>query len=89
MLHYYKPNLKIATIYGEITVDENGKVSGLTKTQEKDFKDILGYTYTEDKKPQAKKEEPKEENKEEVKTEPKKKTTRRTTRKTTTKKDEE
>ncbi|AAX92424.1 DNA topoisomerase I [Staphylococcus phage Twort] len=89
MLHYHKPNLTIATIHGEITVDENGKVSGLTKTQEKDFKDVVGYTYAEDKKPQPKKEEPKEENKEEVKTEPKKKTTRKTTRKTTTKKDEE
>lgn len=84
MLYFHRPNIKIATVHGELEVDENGKVTGLTKAQEKEFKDIVGYTYEEEKattKKTTKKEEDKQEDVEE-----KKPTTRKTTRKTTTRK---
>ena len=83
MLKYKKSNIKMATVYGNLTIDAEGKVQGLTETQEKEFSNLEGFTFEEDKKPQPKK-NPKVEQKEQ---EPKK-TTRKTTRKTSTKKDE-
>lgn len=79
MLYFHRPNIKIATVHGELEVDENGKVTGLTKAQEKEFKDIVGYTYEEEKTTTNKSTK-----KEDV--EEKKPTTRKTTRKTTTRK---
>lgn len=87
MLYFKKfANKKVATVHGEIEIDEEGKVKGLTAEQEKEFADTPGFEYEEKKQP-AKKQEPKEE---ESKPAPKKTTARKTTtRKTTTKKDEE
>lgn len=92
MLKYNKSKTnKMATIYGNLTIKEDGTVEGLTAEQEKEFANIPGFEYTEDKKPAPKK-ETKQEDKEENKQEPKKTTStakKTTARKTTTKKTEE
>ncbi|QLF86816.1 hypothetical protein BESEP9_00018 [Staphylococcus phage vB_SepM_BE09] len=91
MLNYTKTNIEMATPYGKVTIDDKGKVNGLTKEQEKEFANLNGFTYTEDKKSQPKK-ETKEETKEESKkedTKPKTTTRKTSTRKTTTKKSED
>lgn len=76
-------NIKMATIHGEVEVDSEGLVKGLTDEQEKTFKDIPGFEYEEaQKKAPVSKEEPK-------KVEPKKEVAKKTTRRTTTKKTEE
>lgn len=86
MLNYTKTNIEMATPYGKVTIDDKGKVNGLTKEQEKEFANLNGFTYTEDKKSQPKKETKEESKKEDTKL---KTTTRKTsTRKTTTKKSE-
>lgn len=87
MLNYTKTNIEMATPYGKVTIDDKGKVNGLTKEQEKEFANLNGFTYTEDKKSQPKK-ETKEETKEED-TKPKTTTRKTSTRKTTTKKSED
>lgn len=87
MLYYKKlTGKKMATIYGTVEIDKDGVVKGLTKEQEKEFANVPGFEFKEEKKTTRKqsastsKEEPKEEEK---------KTTRKTTaRKTTAKKDE-
>lgn len=71
-------NIKMATIHGEVEVDSEGLVKGLTEEQEKTFKDIPGFEYEEtQKKATVSKEEPKKE------------VAKKTTRRTTTKKTEE
>lgn len=79
MLNYTKTNIEMATPYGKVTIDDKGKVNGLTKEQEKEFANLNGFTYTEDKKSQPKKED----------TKPKTTTRKTSTRKTTTKKSED
>lgn len=86
MLNYTKTNIEMATPYGKVTIDEKGKVNGLTKEQEKEFANLNGFTYTEDKKAQPKKETKEESKKEDTK--PKTTTRKTSTRKTTTKKSE-
>lgn len=76
MLKYYKDVKNMATPFGNVEI-KDGIVKGLTKTQEKEFANLPGFEYTEDKQ-ETKKEEPK-------KTTPKK----TTTRKTSTKKQED
>ncbi|AGR48140.1 hypothetical protein BE25_0090 [Staphylococcus phage vB_SepM_BE25] len=86
MLNYTKTNIEMATPYGKVTIDDKGKVNGLTKEQEKEFANLNGFTYTEDKKSQPKKETKEESKKEDTK--PKTTTRKTSTRKTTTKKSE-
>ena len=86
MLNYTKTNIEMATPYGKVTIDDKGKVNGLTKKQEKEFANLNGFTYTEDKKSQPKKETKEESKKEDTK--PKTTTRKTSTRKTTTKKSE-
>lgn len=86
MLNYTKTNTEMATPYGKVTIDDKGKVNGLTKEQEKEFANLNGFTYTEDKKSQPKKETKEESKKEDTK--PKTTTRKTSTRKTTTKKSE-
>ncbi|ARM69153.1 hypothetical protein [Staphylococcus phage Stab22] len=88
MLYYKKLiDKKMATVYGTVEIDKDGVVKGLTKEQEKEFANVPGFEFKEEKKTTRKqsastsKEEPKEEEK--------KTSTRKTTaRKTTAKKDE-
>ncbi|AJA42187.1 hypothetical protein [Staphylococcus phage vB_SepM_ phiIPLA-C1C] len=87
MLNYTKTNIEMATPYGKVTIDDKGKVNGLTKEQEKEFANLNGFTYTEDKKSQPKKETKEESKKEDTK--PKTTTRKTSTRKTTTKKSED
>ena len=87
MLNYTKNNIEMATPYGKVTIDDKGKVNGLTKEQEKEFANLNGFTYTEDKKSQPKKETKEESKKEDTK--PKTTTRKTSTRKTTTKKSED
>lgn len=87
MLNYTKTNIEMATPYGKVTIDDKGKVNGLTKEQEKEFANLKGFTYTEDKKSQPKKETKEESKKEDTK--PKTTTRKTSTRKTTTKKSED
>lgn len=87
MLNYTKTNIEMATPYGKVTIDDKGKVNGLTKEQEKEFSNLNGFTYTEDKKSQPKKETKEESKKEDTK--PKTTTRKTSTRKTTTKKSED
>lgn len=86
MLNYTKTSIEMATPYGKVTIDDKGKVNGLTKEQEKEFANLNGFTYTEDKKSQPKKETKEESKKEDTK--PKTTTRKTSTRKTTTKKSE-
>lgn len=87
MLNYTKTNIEMATPYGKVTIDDKGKVNGLTKEQEKEFANLNGFTYTEDKKSQPKKETKEESKKEDTK--PKTTTRKTSTRKTTAKKSED
>lgn len=94
MLYYKKLiDKKMATVYGTVEIDKDGVVKGLTKEQEKEFANVPGFEFEEEKKTTrkqttstSKEEEPKEEEK---KTSTRKSTSRKTTaRKTTAKKDE-
>lgn len=86
MLKYKKSNIKMATIYGNLTIDSEGKVQGLNETQEKELSKLEGFTFEESKKPEPKKVPKVEEGKKET---PKKTTRKTTTRKSTTKKTED
>ena len=86
MLNYTKTNIEMATPYGKVTIDDKGKVNGLTKEQEKEFANLNGFTSTEDKTSKPKKETKEESKKEDTK--PKTTTRKTSTRKTTTKKSE-
>ncbi|XWX33001.1 hypothetical protein ARTTLWGJ_CDS0134 [Staphylococcus phage PG-2021_35] len=99
MLYYKKLiDKKMATVYGTVEIDKDGVVKGLTKEQEKEFANVPGFEFEEEKKTTRKqtastsKEEPKEEPKEEEKKASTRKTTsttrKSTARKTTAKKDE-
>lgn len=88
MLYYKKLiDKKMATVYGTVEIDKDGVVKGLTKEQEKEFANVPGFEFEEEKKTTRKqsastsKEEPKEEEK-------KTSTRKSTARKTTAKKDE-
>ena len=95
MLYYKKLiDKKMATVYGTVEIDKDGVVKGLTKEQEKEFANVPGFEFEEEKKTTRKqsastsKEEPKEEEKK-TSTRKTTSTTRKSTaRKTTAKKDE-
>lgn len=95
MLYYKKLiDKKMATIYGTVDIDKDGVVKGLTKEQEKEFANVPGFEFEEEKKTTrkqsastSKEEEPKEEEKKTTRKSTS--TTRKSTaRKTTAKKDE-
>ncbi|ARQ95841.1 hypothetical protein qdsa001_85 [Staphylococcus phage qdsa001] len=64
----------MATVHGQVEVDDKGVVKGLTAKQEKDFANLPGFTHMEDKKTTKKEVKPKEEKEE-------KKPTKKTTKK--------
>ncbi|AFV80906.1 hypothetical protein [Staphylococcus phage SAP6] len=74
MLTYKLKNIKMATVHGQVEVDDKGVVKGLTAKQEKDFANLPGFTHMEDKKTTKKEVKPKEEKEE-------KKPTKKTTKK--------
>ncbi|AFO70732.1 hypothetical protein BH792_gp028 [Staphylococcus phage Stau2] len=74
MLTYKLKNIKMATVHGQVEVDDKGVVKGLTAKQEKDFANLPGFTHMEDKKITKKEVKPKEEKEE-------KKPTKKTTKK--------
>ncbi|WAX23283.1 hypothetical protein VL10_ORF92 [Staphylococcus phage vB_SauM_VL10] len=74
MLTYKLKNIKMATVHGQVEVDDKGVVKGLTAKQEKDFANLPGFTHIEDKKTTKKEVKPKEEKEE-------KKPTKKTTKK--------
>lgn len=95
MLYYKKLiDKKMATVYGTVEIDKDGVVKGLTKEQEKEFANVPGFEFEEEKKTTrkqsasaSKEEEPKEEEKKTTRKSTS--TTRKSTaRKTTAKKDE-
>ncbi|UXE02620.1 hypothetical protein Biyabedamokiny2_00048 [Staphylococcus phage Biyabeda-mokiny_2] len=49
---YYKKLLdkKMATVYGTVEIDKDGVVKGLTKEQEKEFANVPGFEFEEEKK---------------------------------------
>ena len=96
MLYYKKLiDKKMATVYGTVEIDKDGVVKGLTKEQEKEFANVPGFEFEEEKKTTrkqsastSKEEEPKEEEKK-ASTRKSTSTNRKSTaRKTTAKKDE-
>ncbi|BBI90206.1 hypothetical protein RP15_gp015 [Staphylococcus phage vB_Sau-RP15] len=64
MLTYKLKNIKMATVHGQVEVDDKGVVKGLTAKQEKDFANLPGFTHMEDKKTTKKEVKPKEEKEE-------------------------
>ena len=95
MLYYKKLiDKKMATVYGTVEIDKDGVVKGLTKEQEKEFANVPGFEFEEEKKTTRK--QSASTSKEEESKEEEKKTTRKSTsttrkstaRKTTAKKDE-
>ena len=51
MLYYKKLiDKKMATIYGTVDIDKDGVVKGLTKEQEKEFANVPGFEFEEEKK---------------------------------------
>lgn len=93
MLKYIKNKTnKLATIYGTLTVKEDGTVEGLTAEQEKSFANIPGFDFEEEKKQATRKQTTATSKDKEPKEEEKKASTRKstgTTRKTTVKKTED
>ena len=83
MLYYKKLiDKKMATVYGTVEIDKDGVVKGLTKEQEKEFANVPGFEFEEEKKTTRKQSAS-------TSKEEEKKTTRKSTaRKTTAKKDE-
>ena len=83
MLYYKKLiDKKMATVYGTVEIDKDGVVKGLTKEQEKEFANVPGFEFKEEKKTTRKQSAS-------TSKEEEKKTTRKSTaRKTTAKKDE-
>lgn len=95
MLKYERTNIQMATVHGTLEIDDKGVVKGLTQEQEKEFANVPGFEFEEQKKtvkkqsaPTSKEEEPKEGEKK-ASTRKSTSTTRKSTaRKTTSKKDE-
>ncbi|UVD42494.1 hypothetical protein SSP49_126 [Staphylococcus phage SSP49] len=82
MLTYKLKNIKMATVHGQVEVDDKGVVKGLTAKQEKDFANLPGFTHMEDKKTTKKEVKPKEEKEVKPKEEKEeKKPTKKTTKK--------
>ncbi|QDJ97442.1 hypothetical protein PALS1_008 [Staphylococcus phage PALS_1] len=91
---YYKKLLdkKMATVYGTVEIDKDGVVKGLTKEQEKEFANVPGFEFEEEKTTRKQsastsKEEPKEEEKKASTRKATSTTKKSTARKTTAKKD--
>lgn len=88
MLKYERTNIQMATVHGTLEIDDNGVVKGLTQEQEKEFANVPGFEFEEEKK--TTKKQTTSTNKAEPKEEEKKTSTRKSTaRKTTTKKSED
>lgn len=88
MLKYERTNIQMATVHGTLEIDDKGVVKGLTKEQEKEFANVPGFEFEEEKK--TTKKQTTSTNKAEPKEEEKKTSTRKSTaRKTTTKKSED
>lgn len=90
MLYYKKLiDKKMATVYGTVEIDKDGVVKGLTKEQEKEFANVPGFEFEEEKKTTRKQSASTSKEEEKKTTRKSTSTTRKSTaRKTTAKKDE-
>ena len=90
MLYYKKLiDKKMATVYGKVEIDKDGVVKGLTKEQEKEFANVPGFEFEEEKKTTRKQSASTSKEEEKKTTRKSTSTTRKSTaRKTTAKKDE-
>lgn len=90
MLYYKKLiDKKMATVYGTVEIDKDGVVKGLTKEQEKEFANVPGFEFEEEKKTTRKQSASTSKEEEKKTTRKTTSTTRKSTaRKTTAKKDE-
>ena len=90
MLYYKKLiDKKMATVYGTVEIDKDGVVKGLTKGQEKEFANVPGFEFEEEKKTTRKQSASTSKEEEKKTTRKSTSTTRKSTaRKTTAKKDE-
>lgn len=79
----------MATVYGTVEIDKDGVVKGLTKEQEKEFANVPGFEFEEEKKTTRKQSASTSKEEEKKTTRKSTSTTRKSTaRKTTAKKDE-
>ena len=90
MLYYKKLiDKKMDTVYGTVEIDKDGVVKGLTKEQEKEFANVPGFEFEEEKKTTRKQSASTSKEEEKKTTRKSTSTTRKSTaRKTTAKKDE-